>query len=359
MGRPRKRRREGDVQSPEDLQSLALDPWGFGNGISEIGTALEHSTDDMNFADIIDPQHSSNGLPQTGPMGRNSTNLDTGSNIMDIHYQPQGPNDLGNADLSSGDLGFDLLSSSGPDNFSDFGSWISAPTQLRTPPSTADYNLPSQYPSQTDFASCSCLPELYKMLSSFPSSSNPSFPYSLVLLKQATNKGRDVLQCEVCPKAYNTALQNSMMLGTLIHLVISEYAKLLKHIDERSEKEDKIVFRMAEYYASERAHLHTGAVDCPMAISIDLCGAEWRALARKGVRKEIYGAEPGDHCLALILDGMRDRQIKWHGVLLDETRLHEHGMAPEVSSGKTANTCICTQVIHIDQLKRSLDALGL
>ncbi|KAL9630894.1 MAG: hypothetical protein Q9164_006188 [Protoblastenia rupestris] len=349
MGRPRKRRRD------EDLHSPAIDPWGFGYSGGEVGVTLEDYGDNVHFPDILDPQFSSNGFAQPDLLGPESTDGTTESNVLGLDYPAPSTQDLGASGLGHDGFFLDYT----PNGLPDSQGWASTPTQLDTPLITTNYNHNNQDPDQIASISCGCLPDLYKLLSSFPSTTNPSFPYSIGLLKQSTNKGRAVLVCEVCPKAYNTALQNSMLLGTLMNLVISEYAKLLKHIDERSEKEDKIVFRMGEHHTPEKAHLHTGNIDCPMAISIDLSGAEWRILARKAVRKEISGDHPGDQCLASLVDGMKDRQIQWHHNLSKEAHQHGQGFKQDGNGTRTANECICTQVMYIDQLKRSLDALGL
>ena len=351
MGRPRKRRREEAVEHPE------VDPWGVGNGVNGIASALEQSDGTMPFAGMLDPQFSPSGIPQADSLGVNSADVDLGSDTMGLDLPAQLPHGFGSDDFGNSQANYEYLSNTS-NLFPDLSDLKSGATQLQTP-STVDHHTSDQDPSQTNAASCSCLPELYRTLASFSSLGSPSFPYSLGLLKQATNKGPGVLKCDTCPQTYNTALQNSMMLGTLINLIICEHRKLLKHIDERSEREERIAFRMGEQPTPEQAHLHTGTVDCPMGVSIDLSGAEWRTLARKAVRKEVFGDRPGDQCLALLLDGMKERQVKWHNSPDKEHHEQKPGMAPRSTDVKGANGCICTQVMFIDHLKRSLDALGL
>ena len=345
MGRPRKRNREGLVHS-----SPEFDSWEFG-----VGTKVERINDSEARTDVFDTQLSSRFYPPTASVSSGSMDLDIGRNSLNMGYPIQTPNDIGANNFNDGEINLDLLTGSTGSKLPDFDGCLSAATGPQTSlDSNSIYNDASQRAT-----SCQCLQVLYSTLSLFASPSIPSFPYSMSLLKQATGVGRDVLQCEVCPQWHNTALQNSMMLGTLMNLIINDYAKLLRHIDERASNEDQVVYRMGEYFTPETAHLHTGTLDCPMGISIDLSGAEWRTLARKAIRKEVVGDHPGDRCIALVLGKMKERQMKWHGEFSRDGHQHENSTPPDDSSARTSNRCICTQVMYIDQLKKSVEALGL
>ncbi|KAL9103353.1 MAG: hypothetical protein Q9163_001619 [Psora crenata] len=345
MGRPRKRRR--------DVQTLEINS---AHGGSDTGPRVQQLSEDIAFPDILDLQLPPTRFSPMGPIQEDVLNIDSsGTNDGPLGYPVGEQSILGANDFSVDALNFDFLSDTAYD-VTDLQGWITASAQSRTPRATVDDYPAIQSPSQTDAPSCSCLPDLYKTLRSFPSSSSPSFPSTLWFLKQTTDKSRAVVQCDVCPRAYQTALQNSMILCTLIHLVLNEYTRLLKHIDERAETEDKIVLRMGEHHGPEKVHLHTGTIDCPMGISVDLCGAEWRILARKAVRKEVMGNGADYNCLTSVLDAMRDRQIRWHHSFSHE---HEHDVTSDGNSAKARNECICAQVLHIDQLKRLKNDLGL
>ena len=147
-----------------------------------------------------------------------------------------------------------------------------------------------------------------------------------------------------------------MLLGTLMDLVINEYGKLLHHIDERSTGSGKMTLRMGELSPGTE-HLHTGTLDCPMGINVDVSCDEWRTLARKSVRKELYG--PGDHNLAQLLQEMQDRQQMWHSRSDGNQRQPETTEEAVNAQGKGNKDCVCTQFIFIDRLRQKLDALNI
>ena len=94
------------------------------------------------------------------------------------------------------------------------------------------------------------------------------------------------------------------------------------------------MFRLGELQQlSAMPELHTGTDDCPMGISVDFSGAEWRTLARKAVRKEIWGDDQGDaDTVVRVLGGMGVRQQAWHGRWADELGQHCHGVGGHIGS---------------------------
>lgn len=159
--------------------------------------------------------------------------------------------------------------------------------------------------------SCSCLNDLYSMLMSFKSWPSPSFPLSRGLLTRATNLARSVVHCPFCPRDYPSAVQNIMLLNTLLPLVTHGYAQLLAHIQERAALGIKITYRVGE--ASEStAHLHTYTPDCPMGFNLELDSDEWAAMARKVVKQDVYGSAQCIDCLLSVVEQLEERQHMWH-----------------------------------------------
>ncbi len=227
-------------------------------------------------------------------------------------------------------------------------------TQLQTPPIRMGPDSIGGAPT-----TCACLPNLYSTLASFQSLPEPSFPYSLGLLKNAVRLGHAVVQCNICPKTYNTGVQNVMLLGTLAQMTSNEYAKLLKHIGQRSANEDKITFRVGEH-SSPLDSRHTGTPDCPMGINIELSGEEWQMLARKAIRQGVVGNANSTDSLMALIDAMRERQQGLHEHYLPDTHIagHEHGVTQDAHDEGLA-TGVCLQITFIDQLRKSLEALQL
>lgn len=340
MGRPRKRRREEEGVIHDEKDGRGAVENGFSN---ETGDKSLHQY----LAGV-----SGNGL---------ATN--------DNQWFDNG---LGANGFQDGDFDFPFRQQSGSDSILGFPAWdpsqdmnsyssISSDnsSQSQKPSTTLDHDFADTPPTDDAQTGCSCLPKLYAVLASFQSMPAPSFPYSMGTLKKANRLGHEVVRCQICPQTYNTAVQNSMLLGTLLQMVNNEYAKLLKHIDERSATGDKIPFRVGEP-SSPCDSRHTGMPDCPMALNIDLSGEDWRMIARKAIRQEILGNTDSNEGLAGLVDAMRNRQTIWHERYASEVHAagHDHSAATHGQNGDEANR-ICVQVAYIDQLKKSLEILNL
>lgn len=351
MGRPRKRRRnEGEAHTAD------VDYWGSDYGIAgaNMGDSQEAR---LNFYPQV----------QDVRLGMTGFHVDDAARAQAAQFAGRG---FGKEDIQSGQFDFDFSQECGPDamlgipivdssqgfgqqNFDGLGN----PVQLCSPSTTS--NEDGSATAQSCHTGCACLPSLYTSLSGFQISTPPSFPYSMGALRLANKIAHEVVRCQNCAKAYNTALQNSAMLGTLINLVISEYGKLLKHIDERSVKEQKIAFRMGEQFSGSLGQ-HTGGPDCPMAINIDLDGEEWRTLARKAIAQEVIGDTDADQSLMQLLKEMKVRQILWHDSFSGEGAQGATNGHPHKGNGEEgSHRGICLQAIYIDNLGKSLRALNL
>ena len=352
MGRPRKRRRE------EGILNTDQDPSGLGQGYEgKVGPQddVAYSTTNINGQmPILDSNLA--GLDMSDSQLYND---DYGQHLGHHHEYQRGQDASYNFDFSQ-ELGADPLRNFPellpPDPLPNFASNTNT-AQLQTPTATSVDSFSGSTTSEIPPNGCRCLPQLYEILSAFQSSPPPSFPYSMAALKRGASLATEVVRCQNCAKEYNLSLQNSMMLGTLMNLLINEYRKLLDHIDERSTSNETLTLRMSELNPGLE-NLHTGTVDCPMAINIELSGQEWRTLARKTVAKEVFGS-PGDQSLAQILEEMRDRQIQWHTKYNGE--LHQHRPVGEIEDDREhgKNGCVCLQVVYIDKLRLALDTFSL
>lgn len=202
--------------------------------------------------------------------------------------------------------------------------------------------------------SCACLANLYLALSSLQSLPPPSFPLTSGNLKIATNTARDVLRCRICPKAFNSAFQNMSLLGTLLPLIIMEYAKLLHHIDEKSASGESTSFRMGESNPA-LLHLHTGTPDCPLGFDLELSGVEWRMTARKVIRQQVLGIRADDGSLNSLIDELEERQHAWHNTPYPHNVMSYTPVCATDEEKETERGCL--RVIR--NLRRSIEALKL
>ena len=329
MGRPRKRRREDEENIYAAMEGLR----GAGNSSNRLEGAQYESQHLDDFS-----SHSSLGM---GSLSFPNIGFDTdGYQVDNLDLQVQ------HSDPLSGYRAWDA--SQHVDGISSYEA--TEPTQLQRSPSKIGHDNIGSAPT-----TCACLPNLYSTLASFQSPPQPSFPYSMGLLRDAVRLGHTVVRCQICPKTYNTGVQNIMLLGTLMQMISNEYSKLLKHIEERSANEDKITFRVGEH-SSILDSRHTGTPDCPMGINIDLSGAEWQMLARKAIRQEVVGSSNNTESLMALIDAMRKRQQSLHeGYFPDK---HEHNVTKDAHNGGLAND-VCLTISFIDQLKESIEALQL
>ena len=205
-------------------------------------------------------------------------------------------------------------------------------------------------PSDDARPQCRCLSKLYVTLAAFQDPPPPSFPYSMTSLKRACKLAGEVVGCKACGSRYNTALQNSMLLGTMINLIITDFRRLLTHVEERAKTTEKLSLRMAENN-TDLEHLHTGTPDCPMGIDIELDGAQWKAVADKAIRRELFGT-PDHRGLAQIVDQMKERQLEWHE---KRASCNPKFGAPPIPA--MVKPCICTQIHFINGLGIMLDTL--
>ena len=322
MGRPRKRRRDDEpIANGENLQeqakfsTMASDTLGDPSIVSFLdinphGSDLTQVVQAEQATDFLDPDFLGSGIPFV---------LEDLS-VLPVSQQPASTvfeNAFPDQDLSS------VLN-----NFSNV------------------LDLPD--PS----AECRCLSKLYLVLSAFQSSPPPVFPYSLGSLRKASKLASEVVQCRECVQEYNGALQNSMLLVTLLSLVISEYGKLLEHVEARAATDEKIPLRMGES-SPGLEHLHTGTPDCPMGFDVEVDGSQWRLFARKVIGKEIHGVQ-GHSGLSQTLEQMKDRQVQWHA-----PHQLEHNRQNMSEGGPAGENCICVHLIFIDRLRSQLNALNI
>lgn len=208
-------------------------------------------------------------------------------------------------------------------------------------------------PSLSD-QGCSCLSKLYSTLASFQSLPLPSFPFSMGLLTKATKVAEEACLCKHCPTQYASALQNLMLLSTLLPLIAHEHGRLLAHIDGRASKGGLITLRVGEKEkSSEHVHSHTGTFDCPMAFDMDLSADEWRSMARKAIARRVIGSN--ETSVLGVLNSLECRQKHWHEhpILVEfqhGSNCHEHGT-------EVGDEHACLKMLTI--VRRSIEALKL
>lgn len=352
MGRPRKRRREGDGPNftTFDAEDVLLDD-GMANEsvlcqslstdqatlIPVNQSAIHQLQDDY----VWNPSNDLAGLEQFGfPALDNLQVSGSRSRLGQEQFAQFGDPSYGFLDLPR-DAIDDFVKTSASGHFTD-----------TLEPHTDDIN-------QSSGPGCECLTKMYLTLASFQNLPPPSFPQSLGILKKATNLAQVLLRCKECIKKYASAVQNLMLLCTILTLISNEYAVILDHIEKRATSDKTITLRIGEQ-SPETQHLHTKSHDCPMGFSITLSGEEWGAMARKAIKKEVLGAEGQESGLLGLVDEMERRQRTWHKMpaRADQGRCstcegHKDGASSSFEGG--SETCLSL----VNNVRRCISGLDL
>ena len=351
MGRPRKRRREesGDTDNRDgNIRAsnggvVGVSHAEFEN--SDPATLLENEpglgTDVFHFPEHRLERHDivpTSGESRLGLPNIEASSLDSPGVLL--------------ADLEQGFPSWDLSYGLGQS----FSTFVDVPMQLQTPPNAPDELDSNDHTADNAVPGCSCLSDLYSMLARFQKLPAPSFPFSMAALKSAAALSRRVVACYHCSQTFSTALQNSTLLGTLVQLLIMEYAKLLNHIDERCKQAERIAFRLGDP-SSLYDSRHTGLPNCPISINVNLSSDEWRTLARKAVAQEVLGNLQGSLGVVGLVQEIDDRRVSWRERFSTGQCTEFHTAGHQHSTEHPDH--LCAQAVHLDNLKRSLEALGL
>ncbi|EZF36453.1 hypothetical protein H109_03679 [Trichophyton interdigitale MR816] len=226
MGRP-----------PKTYASLAMLGSGTGTGSPSVGLTAENPSLAYGTPDAQGALEASNMCPAIY-----KTFMQNTYDIRPGPFMSDGP--------LSGSSGFAPSASSQPPtatpaptipseiDYSSISSMLT-PTPGMTPSTSTDTNITSTTPSTTPstnasgsgpsafpqiLAPCPCLSHLYLTLSSLAALN--SFPVSfdtLMTLYSASKTAIGVLRCNVCPTAYSSAVQNLMLLGTLLTCIANSW----------------------------------------------------------------------------------------------------------------------------------------
>ncbi|KAF2856333.1 hypothetical protein T440DRAFT_485439 [Plenodomus tracheiphilus IPT5] len=283
MGRPKKRRREGEAAG------LAQCPVVNHPGESSAFHSTSIEVAQLGYDLTVLPD-----LPDLDNLCGSTE--DSVASTMQQDFDVTG--DFQQPDLIS--LDFDL------DTTIDASLWH-LPSQSPQPP------VPVQPPEPTP---CSCLSLTYLTLSTLQSLHNFSFPQIIPPLRTAMSALSTLLHCPTCPLDPFTAIQNIQSITSLFKALTSRFAKAILDINTEATRLSlsgvKKPFRVGDN-SPALAHLHTGTLDCPMGFNIELEAREWKKIVKAALRMEVWGGGSGGLCLVGLLGECEQRQRMWHG----------------------------------------------
>ncbi|KAL8814242.1 MAG: hypothetical protein Q9223_006521 [Gallowayella weberi] len=299
MGRPRKRRRDSDVEQPHSSLNGADDGTEHATEPVDLRHAANQSAASSLTASVTPSMstantETANTTPTNVPHTLDPT-FDPSSAWSTVHclepHEYEFPGNLTGSDTANNSMLNGLSAVGVPEEFASIPPDIHNAVPLG--------------------ASCSCLDQLHSVLQSFRSLPPASFPASRGPLTKGTNLARAVIRCPLCPLDFPSALQTSMLLTTLIRLIVHGYSTLIEHIQTQAAEGQKITYRVGDFSLSN-AHLHTGGLDCPMGFNVELEPAEWAAMVKKVLKQDLYGNSQNIDCLTGVIEEFEQRQQTWH-----------------------------------------------
>ncbi|KAF1840835.1 uncharacterized protein K460DRAFT_380614 [Cucurbitaria berberidis CBS 394.84] len=315
MGRPRKRRRDGEADEP--------------------ATILNESPVISIFSDIglISPPHPHDANNSSG----------TTANVAPSQHDLSFPESFRLSPVSN--LDFNLDPPIDPSLFD---------LQPISPPNAVDD--PSS--NQSNMAPCTCLSIMYLTLTELQSVQSFSFPQVIVPLRKAMSTLSDLIYCPQCPKEAFSAIQNIQSIVSLFKAIVERFNKVLLEVDAEAERlqqsGQKKPYRVGDNNPALH-HLHTGTLDCPMGFNIELEASDWRKIVKTALRTEIRGGGSNPRPLMDLLEEIVARQERWHAEKEFWTEERRHlfgGGAHECNEPKTCET------LGADHIRRAIDRLN-
>lgn len=201
---------------------------------------------------------------------------------------------------------------------------------------------------------CACLATLYLILDEQQQTVDLQFPSGLALLRSWWERIKTPLQCVVCPQRYVTSVQNTQLISTVLISMAASYRAVLMTIDADAElstqRSETMTWTLADPPSDSAG---TGFVSQTVGhYVLDLDPNEWRVLARKTVRAEIFGVASSKVrlCLLSLVDELEARQVRWH----------ESPPCPDIPLAcihGPERTPFC--ILHCREARRQVDLLGL
>ncbi|KAI5251258.1 hypothetical protein E4T42_04434 [Aureobasidium subglaciale] len=151
--------------------------------------------------------------------------------------------------------------------------------------------------------SCACLSSMYLSLDNLRAMNTFSFPSSLYCLREMLATAKSCIDCR--------------LLGTLLLSLAERYNRILKTInsDARIAEESNRVKTLEISGGGTLMPVHDpmGRLGSTEPLVLELIPSEWRKLAKKVVRAEVYGtSDAGRASFKSVLTTLEERQALWH-----------------------------------------------
>ncbi|KAG0152808.1 hypothetical protein PDIDSM_2613 [Penicillium digitatum] len=302
MGRPPKKRTRTDDEGVDFPALSGAEMWSIPEDSQKYSLGMSPYTFSFPDVDHLCPQvfwRPGTGTNTNSPQSQPS-DLSSGP---EEHNQTRRPNRVKQPNLP-----VPASSSPWPD-FSAISKATAMPMPFPNPPTFPSmHSLPlspaTSISSDYTASGCPCLSYLYLSLSHMTSiSSFPVNSHTLCSLYIAARTARDVIRCQVCPKNFQTGLQNIMFIGTLLTVVADSWLRV--------SQADAVELGMQ----SAPPHYVSEVLQSPDPAEV------WKLWLHQIVRRAVIGGSAGPGCtipcsekpdlLSMIIE-IENRQRRWH-----------------------------------------------
>ncbi|KAI5244485.1 hypothetical protein E4T43_03786 [Aureobasidium subglaciale] len=151
--------------------------------------------------------------------------------------------------------------------------------------------------------SCACLSSMYLSLDNLRAMNTFSFPSGLYCLRDTLGTAKSCVDCR--------------LLGTLLLSLAERYSRILKTIDSDAgiaEESNRMkTLEISDGGTLMPVHDPMGRLGSTGPLILELTPSEWRKLAKKVVKAEVYGtSDAGRASFTSVLKTLEDRQALWH-----------------------------------------------
>lgn len=128
--------------------------------------------------------------------------------------------------------------------------------------------------------------------------------------------------CQVCPARYLLALQNVQLLIALVMTMAKQYGSVLDSIADEA--------GVASQLNKSKLFRFGGVESSPDAcFTLEATPVEWRSLANRAVKSEVFGVGDGSGSFYALLDFLERRQALWHTAPPNIDHPREYTLDPE------------------------------
>ncbi|KAL6155747.1 hypothetical protein ACJBU6_05948 [Exserohilum turcicum] len=327
MGRPRKKRREGEADESTGPLTEAHD--GYANTLNTVPDLPNYPS----FDSLV-----------SAPSLQNAYS----SSHSSVHEA-----------VTPGQFDFTFPGQFGISPGQDFASNFDLPVDPSLwdlPPDLLADNVAESPSSQHIEGPCACLTTTWLTLTELQAVTSFDFPQVVIPLRKAMSALADIIACPQCPKDPFCAIQNVQSIVSLMKAITERFNKVLIGIDREAarleETGQKKPYRIGDTNPA-LLHLHTGTPDCPMGFNIELEAKDWKRLVKTALKTEVYGGGRNSQSLLDLVKKSELRQEKWHN---DRHSWVEDMVQLHGGRGDCANSQGC-QALGAQHIRRTIDHL--